>query len=789
MQPFHCKRKSRTAAFFFVLCMLLSVFPATTSTASRQQFSQTPYRDLTEFQDARYLEIQNDIFVSKESGRGEFTSRASAVEIQKNLGTDGGGKAQVSQRSTYFNWVDSEALRQELGIEPWDGGSDEPAAAGTQTYHYEDVAEFYTPAGSASQKVIPTEITTTSDVTYEVYNVSTAAEFRGALEKYAAEGSKHVKINLTADINLNGVRQTWEPCEVISGNGSFYLEGNGHTIYNMRAYHPYADSSGLFSSIRRKTIVKNLNFKSCISLAGYSGESSEHGCGTLYGSLGSSQITVYLYNVHGDEGYVQADGAYAGGLVGVSGGPSRLFVKSCSTSGYVVFETMHTAGFMAYAGGVSPAYNVKYDAPFPQMPEAYNKDSNKRFGIMVEDCYSVDSRVFSYTETGSAADSGAMFSCMSGTCVRNCYTNNIMYGNEKVGAFLGRVIVNNASSSRTIAYFDDAGRPTVNSYFENCYASGIVEGNDKIGGFAGMIDSQNNPAAGTGVIFKNCYSTAMVGMDYAGTGLGGFMGRDMTPSGLSVMTVNLDGRDQEIPGSVYINCYAAGEVGNILTDTTPQVIAADDSDKDRIGGFIGAMAYQPGSFFNCYYDVQTTAMRERAYGMDVSLEGVTGVYTLDSTVKGVKGLTYDADNPDRSVRMEGSDASGSAWVYTEEYYPALQVFAKTGTDSSFYVPDAGDVPEQYSAPVSGWYDTDTVGVTTRYPYDPVRTTNRFSQASTSTVFLNHWDSIMDMRTGALPNENNWVCGVADNRMTYNEAEGRWEIAYEDVAPGTYEFKV
>ena len=73
---------------------------------------------------------------------------------------------------------------------------------------------------------------------------------------------------------------------------------------------------------------------------------------------------------------------------------------------------------------------------------------------------------------------------------------------------------------------------------------------------------------------------------------------------------------------------------------------------------------------------QTTAMRKIAVGMEgngansCELNGVIGVYTQESQVKGVQGLT--------NVDMQDN----SAWIYKEGYYPQLKAFIDDASNFS-----------------------------------------------------------------------------------------------------------
>lgn len=132
----------------------------------------------------------------------------------------------------------------------------------------------------------------------------------------------------------------------------------------------------------------------------------------------------------------------------------------------------------------------------------------------------------------------------------------------------------------------------------------------------------------------------------------------------------------------------------------------------------------------------------------------------------------------------------TVWINKDMHYQSLSVF----DDNKFKI-SANDSKDTYSVPIKDYFDTQytipsngkVVSKTVKYPYNSIRTASRCSQASTSTVFLNHWDSFMYMSTGILPSENNWVCGVPQNKLT--KTSDGWEKTYENLTAGTYSFKV
>lgn len=72
------------------------------------------------------------------------------------------------------------------------------------------------------------------------------------------------------------------------------------------------------------------------------------------------------------------------------------------------------------------------------------------------------------------------------------------------------------------------------------------------------------------------------------------------------------------------------------------------------------------------------------------------------------------------------------------------------------------------------------------------TAYRYSQASTATVFLDHWDYTMDTNSGNVGAENDWVVGLPNNAMTKTTAsDGKveWTKTFENLQAGTYDFKV
>lgn len=779
--------------------------------------TQTGFKDVIEFQQAKWKEISNAVFGDT---LDDYKTPPSLYDIKNN------GKAVVQDGNTYFNWKPNAEIGN--NIPAWDGGKVITTVT-EKVVTYE--ADSYTKGGDGQLKEAPAV-----PVTYKKYDVSNASELRYAyVQAYENRTIQNTMINIKSDIDLNGSKYIWEPF-VFSGMGKWlYLEGNGHTIYNMKCYNckigenNYGNGGFLGNfdknSGSAKLIVKNLNFSNCMSL-------SKGNLATAI-AVGCIRCQAYFENVNVLDSFVFSNRENTGTLVGrTDSSNGNVFLRNCSSQRCYVYGSDHTGGLTGCQHNTGGNYGVKYNTAFPKSPETWmNMSFGWNYPEMVENCYSVDCTLFS---VGNFGDSGGLLSCGGKLICRNSFTNNVVYGRTKTGAFFGRIVTPESGKN---GLYDDNGDKTVEAYFENCYASGSIEGRERIGGFVGFVDGNNAQNYGVPV-FKNCYTTAMVGMDYAGSILGGFVGHDNSGSGQSKAAIKLpDGTTtKDKTGGVYINCYVGGEVGNILTEdsVTPQSVPGKSGGYISLGGFSGlngyiytsaggdsaeftstspdSESYGNGTFVNCYYDMQTTAMRERACGLPnqfikcvtdfedyngdgniteeeylskyaCQIPGVTGVYTQHSDKKNIKGL---ADNVDM-----GDDAWKNGTK--DDMYPTLKVFddvetIKDNFGIAHYGTDATDEEKEL------------IDSKLQEKQDLVY---KYSRASVSTVLLSHWDNTMNMNTGTLGSENDWQAGLALNKfekVPYTEIdESRrwkldndgycWEKTYKNLAADDYEFKV
>ncbi len=597
-----------------------------------------------------------------------------------------------------------------------------------------------------------------------------------------------VAITLLCDIDLGGGKE-WYGFR----NSEVYLEinGGGHKIYNYygKNYCFLGSSNGKCNSDQRIEIY-DLTFKRCF-------------IARSYGMFGLDVRYAYFNNVDWEDCVAVGSDNASIVLGASSGGYLYCYFKNCSISNsYAVGDNDskgHSGLFASfndddgrkiakstYLNDKSTGFSSYYHTDVPPMEEferavkgsnssleGYtNKKLTSTFPSIYENCSTVGSNVYQL-KTTDTYHSGVFVSCIRGGVIfKNCYANGSIFACSQIGGFIGGIL----GIVKGFNYPDPKTGDTVllTAYFENCYSTGTVEGIQQLGGFIGIINndqrancekrfeafpSTNYKSSGGCAIFNNCYTTSSVGMEYSGKYLGGFVGlfrgrcnvyidEDNTAKGLKTITVK----------HRFINCYAAGEVGGIDTD-----VSTDKNNTNRIGGFLGM--YRPADFdgvgtgdimTNCYYDKQTTGMRERdigsmiyedskgnlteadesttipvptkknfdvhilenelKYGKFVSLShtltGLNGVYTTKSDIQNVAGLTdsVDMDNANKEKGNQREDSS--VWTYPDGYYPQLKVFANA-TKEEF-----GSEKKAELAKLN-------------------------SQASTATVFLDHYDEIMN----------------------------------------------
>lgn len=541
-------------------------------------------------------------------------------------------------------------------------------------------------------------------------------------------------------------------------NGYFKSENNyflnvdyKFAIHDLTFSNMYLARAGGMFGAARYAYFNNVNWQHCLA----AGDSSIETTNSIV--FAQSYLFVYLKDCTIDNSYI-AGSSHCALFASYNGGmaysESRSYIGDDALTEYIGKTDVRSTNSDKQLKGF---YYTSVPDNIEDAERAWNglgktEDDGNTYWLatiypsIYENCATVNSTVYD----AGINHSGTFVSCMQSAIIfKNCFSNCTIYANSQLGVFLGEVI----GSGDGFYYPYDGDKTFVNAYFENCYTSGAIEGSTKIGGFVGGIfddvrayawENSNALAAGKPtknrgkLVFRNCYSTSSVGMQYTGTNVGGFVG---------VVLGNIQG-DTEIFGSdvrqhVFENCYAAGEVGGITTDVSAAV-----SNTNTIGGFIGtyvnysdevagmtyesASAYKPYvsavnseetnntvKLINCYYDKQTTAMRERDIGnvttystktisLFGTLDGLYGAYTKNSKVKRVLGLTD-------TVNMKGDVWDNSM----SDYYPQLKTLTVYPGD---------DTP------------TDLIE---KMKYERQLKYYNYSLASTAAVLLDHYDNNLD----------------------------------------------
>ena len=558
---------------------------------------------------------------------------------------------------------------------------------------------------------------------YRVYKVSTGAQLAYVMKNYTSNFESKLKekcnklgIELLCDIDLGGEDGIgW----INSRNPSVLLEldGQGHHLYNC-----LLNGSNYFLSADNLFIIKNLTFSNVLinHAGGMFGTSTRcmfynvdwEKCVAPSGSesttivFGTNYNYCYLKECTIRNSYVRGKGHSS--LFG-SWNDSNVFRSTKTYIGDVLAKDtdyVYHDSIPCLADDI-PDYE-EIERCFREHTLVWNDYNGKihtnrrisQYPSIYEEC----STIGCYLYILSGNHSGGFVSCLqSYEKFDGCSSNTVIFGDTQLGVFIGAVI-----GSGDGFYLPDpqtGEKILVNSMFNNCYASGSIEGKSKIGGFIGMIfdDARARSAYRGQAVFNNCYSTSSVGMEYSGDYVGGFAGYSVS---------NYASADSNSYSHIYYNCYVAGEVGGITTET-----ANTSNNNNSIGGFFGSY-YQPQSYYklvNCYYDMQTTGMRERAIGcygniqLYNTLEGLYGVYTKKSDKKGVTGLVDNAELGDGYIRI------------SNQMYPMLSGFNK--------IPQKTD--DYNSNPISAM----------KYEREEERYRNSLS--SVSTVLLNHYDAILD----------------------------------------------
>lgn len=379
------------------------------------------------------------------------------------------------------------------------------------------------------------------------------------------------------------------------------FEGNNHTIYNMKATG--SGEAGICRSIASSPI-RNVTFDTFY----------------LYGNQfvglfpkvksGTPTGRVLFENVHARNGF-----SYA--------------ATTASNAGHVaaIFGNCEAMNSQQYSSSIPYIRNCSSENCFSYGNQHVGGTFGMYASVQFQNCYSKNDTVVAV-----GGHNGCLTSCSSRySTYENCWASSTVFGESLVGGLTGY-------------------SPTCGGSFANCFSSCVIEGHSMLGGFVGACGMTSvsstsiplTPVAERKVSFTNCYTTSMVGMNYSGSQLGGFAGI------YRYGTLN--------------NCYAAGEVGSIDTNASSAVGSQ--------GGFFGEYSYNPSvnastGLVNCFYDMQTTAMKNKAVGGVAPLamtRDANGVST--PSWNGIRGMTTE--------KMTGqSGLFSSGYVYAKGLYPQL----------------------------------------------------------------------------------------------------------------------
>lgn len=603
--------------------------------------------------------------------------------------------------------------------------------------------------------VVPTNKGNTTNYIYDVYS---AAQLRYALEMEESLSLKGTKksmiINIKKDIDFNGAVHNWMPTSYF---WNLTINGEGHTLYNLLSYQSNSDKStdpgirGSFLNFRsplgtnsgtrdRVFDFNDMTFEAaycvCFNLAG----------GGLFGSYDKEK---------GDwknkEGVTNLSKVRILNSLFYNG--TRTYLGSLDSSGYI-------SPFGDFAGG-----------PYAEQRDPKQKDEHK---TAFNDCYVSGCYVYGhnhvsgffsrayhgvemnrcFTENtilcGTGGHSAGIISCQgSDSKITDCFANISMYSSNTAGGFTG----------------------IIGGHYERCFTTGKLEGYSQIGGFGGVV---KKPAGGgstdlSNVEFINCYSTMLVGMRSASKNIGGFL-------------AITQGKN-----FIFTNCYASGEVGDYSTDSTSN----KSKNNTNSGGFISEIG--SGSSFkaqNCYYDKQTTAMREWVTATSniekgQSLSGVDGVLTR-TTEKAGTGLTdfQPSDTPEKGFK---GFTNNNVWAFTEGQYPQLKSLNNpTGSkwgDEVKNIIKANSIASVTTIFLEPWdkgYDWSNKGVRSEKEISYARTKNAAFTQSEKSGYSNHvgyeytYDTVREV--------------ISDFTTTSNDASFSYMVGVDKNNPqgkGTY----
>ena len=300
------------------------------------------------------------------------------------------------------------------------------------------------------------------------YKISTAAELSWFAQQVNS-GKRSACAVLTADIDLNG--EPWTPIANKGLNNGYTgtFDGKNHIIHGLYLTASKNQCLGLFGTVDRSGVVKNLN------AAGTALISNGAGTGLI---AGVSSGTIYNC---GASVFLRADekapttansAAYAGGIVGKV---SEGYVESCRTWG--LFAAFERCAVLSRLGGVVGALDCYAENAGGMVRYCRNS-------IALESCTLNTYKIGEISVTGSAIG-GIVGSVSTIGKVRECVNDAPVTGESNIGGIVGAASPNKGGII-SIAYVENNGAVTGGSK------------PNRAGGTGGIIGSAGSTASSGG---------------------------------------------------------------------------------------------------------------------------------------------------------------------------------------------------------------------------------------------------------------------------------------------------
>lgn len=365
----------------------------------------------------------------------------------------------------------------------------------------------------------------TENAPYLIDTFEDLAALRDAVNDGQDQTGQYFK--MTANIDLGGEENPWEPIGYGGKSFTGTFDGDGHTISGL-----YLNSSsigradrgaGLFTSVGQDGSVKNLTVEGKIDPTGLEHSSiggvvGVNNGGTISSCTGSVDITGSVdSNVGGivgssesgtienccNTGSINVTGSVdsnVGGIVGLAGNPNgrvTVTVENCENTGKVTVGGKGLiGGIVGRANGGSTVSNCRNSGDI-----SVNKEGNSITGGIVGDNYGAISRcnntgaVSADGATGGVAGQNVCSQSGPNSIVENCYNTGAVSGSGDVGGVVGH----NNNSEKYV------------SKIKNCFSTGAVSsGNSSnVGSVVGQI--------ATGDV-SDCYYLGQEGLPGIGSG-------------------------------------------------------------------------------------------------------------------------------------------------------------------------------------------------------------------------------------------------------------------------------